>query len=397
MGHTSKTRKRGFTLLEMTIALAVGLLVLGGTVQLSSQGVDATWVVSQKAEMQQDLRAASDLLMKDISLAGAGLPNESGLGLPTGTGTKSIYGCDQSGNCPPNGAIAYPCAPGSSPCAPTLYPIIPGYQLGITPPGSTTKSDVITVVYSDVVLALNCYTITFPLPLGSTINPVTFTAPLVSPPPSSCILPPGVTFPQALTDPVVGLKPGDVLLFTNGSLQAAAEVSTVAGPLGAAVPGSVYTVTFANADPLELNQSTATGGDLKQLVLAGDDAERIDVITYYLKNQADPIGAGTGTPVLMRQVNGQTAVPVAENVVNFQFTYDTYNTDGTLLANVGDGGYSAGVSYNLIRKINVIHMSIRSTMSGARTALMATKGYQTFDFQTSISARNSAYQNRYNN
>jgi hypothetical protein len=83
--------------------------------------------------------------------------------------------------------------------------------------------------------------------------------------------------------------------------------------------------------------------------------------------------------------------------VNFQFTYDTYNTDGTLLANVGDGGYSAGVSYNLIRKINVIHMSIRSTMSGARTALMATKGYQTFDFQTSISARNSAYQNRYNN
>ncbi len=395
MRDTSKTRNRGFTLVEMMVALGVGLLVLGGTVTIASQGVDATWVISQKAEMQQDLRAASALMMKDISLAGAGLPTEQGVSLPTGTGTKSIYGCDQSGTCPPTGGIAYPCAPGSAPCAPTMYPIIPGYQLGLTPPGSATKSDLITVVYSDAILALNCYSITFPLPLGSAVNPVTFTAPLVTPPPSSCLMPPGITFPQALNDPVVGLKAGDILLFTNGSQQAAAEVSTVAGPLGAAVPGSVYTVTFANADPLQLNQSAATSGDLKQLALAGDGAMRLEVITYYLKNQADPLGVGAGTPVLMRQVNGQTAVPLAENVVNMQFTYDTYDTSGNLLANQGDAGYSLGVSYNLIRKTNVAHLSIRSTMQGARSSLMATKGFQTFDFQTSISARNSSYQNRY--
>ena len=40
-------------------------------------------------------------------------------------------------------------------------------------------------------------------------------------------------------------------------------------------------------------------------------------------------------------------------------------------------------------------MSIRSTLQGQRTALMATKGYQTFDYQTSISARNMSYQQRY--
>jgi hypothetical protein len=154
-------------------------------------------------------------------------------------------------------------------------------------------------------------------------------------------------------------------------------------------------VTFANADPLQLNQSTAGSGDLKQLALAGDGAMRLEVITYYLKNQADPLGVGAGTPVLMRQVNGQTAVPLAENVVNMQFTYDTYDTSGNLLANQGDAGYSLGVSYNLIRKTNVAHLSIRSTMQGARSSLMATKGFQTFDFQTSISARNSSYQNRY--
>jgi hypothetical protein len=88
-------------------------------------------------------------------------------------------------------------------------------------------------------------------------------------------------------------------------------------------------------------------------------------------------------------------VPLAENVVNMQFTYDTYDTSGNLLANQGDAGYSLGVSYNLIRKTNVAHLSIRSTMQGARSSLMATKGFQTFDFQTSISARNSSYQNRY--
>jgi len=38
--------------------------------------MNATFVVSQRAEMQQDLRA-SDLLFKDISLAGAGMPSGS--------------------------------------------------------------------------------------------------------------------------------------------------------------------------------------------------------------------------------------------------------------------------------------------------------------------------------
>ncbi len=393
MRHARGKSSPGFTLLEMMISLALGLLVIGSAVQLFSQGVDATWVISQKAEMQQDLRAASGLLLKDISLAGAGLPNEQGIALPTGAGTKSIYGCDQSGSCLPGGAVAYPYAPSTT--TPTMYPIIPGYQLGVIPNGGNVKSDLITVVYSDPILALNCYTITWP---KTGISPVTFTAPTTNPPPASCILPNGITFPQSLTDSVAGLKAGDVLLFTQGSSQAAAEVTSVtpANIQGQAPLGQAYSVTFANGDPLLLNQSTATAGDLVQLAGgANTTAIRIEVITYYLKNQPDPLGVGNGTPVLMRQVNGQSAVPVAENVVNFQFNYDTYDTSGNLLSAQGDGGYSAGVAYNLIRKINVIHLTTRSQMAGARSALMATRGYQTFDFQTSISARNSSYQNRY--
>jgi hypothetical protein len=40
-------------------------------------------------------------------------------------------------------------------------------------------------------------------------------------------------------------------------------------------------------------------------------------------------------------------------------------------------------------------LTIRSQVAGARSGLMTTNGYQSFDFQTSISARNLSYQNRY--
>ena len=81
--------------------------------------------------------------------------------------------------------------------------------------------------------------------------------------------------------------------------------------------------------------------------------------------------------------------------MNLQFTYDTYNASGTLLNAVGDGGYSTGTSFNLIRKINLVHLTTRSQVSGVKSGLGITNGYQTFDTQTSISARNLSYQNRY--
>jgi len=125
-------------------------------------------------------------------------------------------------------------------------------------------------------------------------------------------------------------------------------------------------------------------------------ATRILITTYYLWMLPDPLGVGAGTPTLMRQINGQTPVPVAENVVNLQFTYDTYDANGNLLNALGDGGYSLGTSFNLIRKINLVHLTIHSQLAGAGSGLEITKGFQGFDTQTSISARNLSYQNRYN-
>jgi len=409
MHRVRKCFSHGFSLIELTLAMALGVLITAAAAKLYSYGMDATWVIQQRAEMQQDLRAAEDMMLKDISLAGAGLtsiPGES-VALPSALATP-IYGCSAGPACPPNGSVNYPSIGGGSP---TLYPIMPGYQLGMTPAGSTTKSDLITVVYSDTNLALNCYSgsaaaaggataannaITF----NATGNVLTFTAP-VSPPPSSCVLPPGITYPQALNNTVNGLQPGDLILVGPNTLGVAyvGEVTAVPAPTGTpATPGSQYAITFANGDTLNMNQS-GEPNDLTNFAPAGGgqvanlQANRIFVITYYLKNWTD--AAGNTTVILYRQVNGQAAVPLVDNIANMQFTYDSYNADGTLLTQAGDGGEAAGVSPNLIRKINLAHLTIHGQLYGAKSSLMATQGFQSFDVQTSMSARNASFNNRY--
>ena len=399
MSRASANSSRGFTLIELLVSLALGMLVIGTAVRLFSNGMNATFVVSQRAEMQQNQRATSNLLIKDISLAGSGLPSGTGIALATGTAIRPLYGwapsCVAKNNCAPGNGIAYPCSSLAGPCVPTLYGLVPGFQLGITPLGSPTRTDVITIAYTDTAFALNCYRIT-------SMSATTVTLQLPAPLPATCVLPPPLIAPQSVTDPVIGLTPGDVILFQGtvggNTATAVAEVTTAA-----ANGGGAYTVTFLDGDPLRLNQSGAPSGDLAQMAVVPPavpppttTATRIFVTSYYLWMLPDPLGVGPGVPTLMRQVSGHTPIPVAENVVNLQFTYDTYDANGVLLNATGDGGYALGVSFNLIRKVNLVHLTMRSQVAGARSGLMTTNGYQAFDTQTSISARNLSYQNRYN-
>jgi type IV pilus assembly protein PilW len=101
--------ERGFTLLELTVASAIGLIVILAMTSLFKMGMDATFTVTERAETQQNMRAAIDLLTKDISLAGSGLPTG---GLQLGTAGLSKYACNQTGTCyVPN--FTYPTNTGS--------------------------------------------------------------------------------------------------------------------------------------------------------------------------------------------------------------------------------------------------------------------------------------------
>ena len=86
--ETTKSQ-RGFTLLELLVASSLGLIVILAMTSLFKTGMDATFTVTQRLEVQQNMRAAIELMGEDISHAGAGLPS-GGLSLVQG-GTVSKY------------------------------------------------------------------------------------------------------------------------------------------------------------------------------------------------------------------------------------------------------------------------------------------------------------------
>jgi hypothetical protein len=364
--------------MEMLVAMALGLIVLGAAVQLYTQGVNATWSVSQRAEMQQDFRAAADMLTRDLSLAGSGLGNSVQIALPAGTGTLPVYGCSQTA-CYLNGTgAAYP-TQGSQPY---LYGLMPGWKFGPILNSAAGPTDTATVVYTDASFYLNCYSVKI-----TSATTARFTVPTTLP--ANCVLPSNLTAPQAVNDPVVGFTPGDMVWFslTNGAGAGAtsspviAEVTGV-GSLSGTVPNQYYNVAFAAGDALQMNQPTAASGALVNVSNWTGSATRILVITYYIDNTINP-------PRLMRQVSGHKPMPVAENVVFLQFSYDLYDsTTGSAVTNQADGGASQSLTPNQITKINILHMAMSSTLKGV-------KGYQGLDLQTSVSARDLTFQNNY--
>jgi prepilin-type N-terminal cleavage/methylation domain-containing protein len=370
MQRRIRTTTRGFTLVELMVSMGIGLLLLGVALTMFREAVNATWVTSQKSEMQQDFRAAGNLIARDISMAGSGSLGQSGLasnsvGLPFGTGTLPVYPCSSTTcNYVKGASVAYPTVTGS----PYLYSIVPGYNLGVTVNATEGPTDIISIAYADANLALNCYSVTV-----TSATTALFQLPIVLP--STCILPTGVAAPQPLNDPIIGLQAGDYILFGQAAAAVVSTVATTAVTNGA-LYSAAYNVAFNVGDPGHINQPTATTGSLKQLFVAGTlvSAARLLLITYYL--DFSPVDGVT--PRLMRVQSGKPPSPVAENVSYLKFSYDVDN-NGVITAN--QTSLPAGITPNMITKVNIVHMTIRSQMRG-------TAGYQGLDLQTSVSARN---------
>ncbi len=376
MSDRSK-RASGFSLLEMTISMALGGIVLAAAVQIYIQGVQAAWTTTQRAEMQQDFRAASNILTKDLSLAGAGLALGAQIALPSAT--PPVYGCAQTTGKPcyiNGGSVPYP--------TPYLYGLLPGYQKGPTLLALQGPTDVVTVVYTDNNFYLDCYTATI-----TNTTTVTFSLPTPTPPATgstNCTSPTGNPGVQAVSDSAVGLTAGDLVLFTFGAANVVAEVTANAA-------GDV--VTFAANDALNMNQAAGVSNSLAHVATGTTGyGTRLLVISYYIDNSPTP-------PRLMQQVSGHTPIPVAENVVYLQFTYDLFNATTNKPAvgcynpganPDGCGGASAGLLPNQITKINIANMAMDSTLPGAG---YGGSSYQRMDLQTSVSARNLTYTNNY--
>ena len=184
-------------------------------------------------------------------------------------------------------------------------------------PATNTTPDAITCIYcGTTAFPLNQYSIAFQNVTGTGI---TATQPATPP----------AGFP-AIVSPN-GIVVGDLILLSNSAGSAVGEVSTVTASGGG---GGV--ITFSNTDPLNINQSGAASGNLAYIATLNPSvvtvAYRLMAVTYFVQ-----VPTNGQTPRLMRQVNGQTAVPVADNIIGLNVTYDLCNT-------LGVAGTCAGVS-----------------------------------------------------
>jgi prepilin-type N-terminal cleavage/methylation domain-containing protein len=373
--------QRGFSLLELMVASAIGLIAIMAMTQLFDMGMKSTLTVTQRADTQQNMRAAIELMTKDISMAGAGLPS-GGLQLANNGGPARVA-CNQAGTCYVPGDD-YPNS--GTGIQNYMYGILPGFgngvQGGAVIPSAPAPAvnDSITSIYCDYNFPLSNFTFTFP---STTTAAVAVVNAAVNP---NNILAPG------------GLNVGDLLLITvstpgNGKgaggtsvAQTAAVVAEITG-----IPNA-GAINFAAADALNLNQTgpnslantiTTLGASLG----GGNTVSvcRLYAVTYFL--QVPAAGGTVQSPRLMRQVNGLTAVPVADGIINLQFSYDVISSaNGLMNANLSNP-IGAGDSPALIQKVNMWVLGESLIQGGNKS--------QSMYLASSVSARNMSFCNSY--
>jgi len=374
--------QRGFSLLELMIAATLGLILIVAMTSLFRQGMNATFTVTQRAEVQQNMRAGIELMTKDISMAGAGLP-AGGLQLPTPAsgGTPTLVACNQTGTCYVPG--------GAYPDGNQMYGILPGFGNGVQggaviPSAPAAVNDSITSIYCDYNFPLTNFAFTFPTETQAGV---------------ALVASPNAALPENILAPG-GLNVGDLLFFLvttpgNGTgaggtsaAQTAAVVAEITG-----IPNNAV-IDFASNDALNFNQGPTVANSLANMInnlgpaLGGGNTVnvcRLNAVTYFL--QVPPAGGTVQTPRLMRQVNGLNAVPVADNIINLQFSYDVISsTAGLMNANLANP-IAAGDSPALIQKVNMWVMGQSLVSTGNR--------FQSMYLASSVSAGNMSFCNSY--
>ncbi len=284
--HPRASSSSGFTLLELLVSIAILVLILAGTLAALNDASHATDAVMLMADLNQNLRAGMNYMIRDLVQCAEGLPT-GGIPIPSG-GSGGLI--NRPG---PTGAnLTFPATYS------TLPSIIPGPALG---PNLIEPSDLITILYADNTLPLASF------PINNPSHPtchgaIAFTG--IS-----------ATFDAActsLTNGNVSIQPGDLIMFTNSLGNVLQTVTSVAG----------QTLKFAAGDAFNLNGRTDPQGTMKQLqsppgVFPPTTATRVWMITYYLDATSDPL-----RPSLMREINFNPAQPVSLAIEDLQVSYD---------------------------------------------------------------------------
>lgn len=376
-------REEGFSLIELLVAVSILVLIVGATLAALTQGLQATQGVTLMADTQENLRAGLNYMVRDLVQAGESIP-QGGIPLPnTVAGVVNI-------NEPSPPTLAY-----QFPANSTVLPAItPGFSQGLltaTPnpnvPGNTllgpNRTDMITMIYADNSLIDN----TIPgSPRTLNESPIYLAAAPLDPGcPNGQIAANGssVTFDINcinINTGNTGLHAGDLIMFQNPKGVTLQCITAVAGQV----------VQFAAGDPYKLNQTGLPNGTLANTAVpAGSGsyppttATRIWMVTYYIDSNTNP-----QNPMLMRQVNFNPAVEVAEGIENLNVTYDIVDAVATAPP-VNAPQIIAPDTPNQIRKVNLL-LAARSEAAYANTQFFFRN-----NLQTEVSVQSLSFFNQY--
>ena len=375
--------ERGFTLVELLVSITITTLILGATMAALTDATKANDTAIQMTGLNNTLRTAMDLMVRDFMQVGQGLPAGRVVGIPNGGGAEAIqlpgppgtdYTLDGATFCPPD-----PDDPNPDYACEQISAVIPGPGLGPQLSENGAPTDMVWVLSADS--AFERVRLSRFSPTGRFIEVAA-----------------AVNITDGGADDV---HPGDLLMLTKGSASVLLQVTEVIG----------QQIKFANGDSMRMNQSASYNGTMHSMsdyAPPDDDANgniyteatRIRMTSYYLDAATNP-----RRPRLVRRMNNgdpfvfdnTLGTIVAFDVENLQITYDI--ADGvTNPANVrmteadmnGSGACAPrACSPNQIRKVNLL-LSGRSE----RPARISGQFFHN-TLTTQVSLRSLAFVDRY--
>ena len=342
----------GFTLVELMIAVLITTVIMGVAFSTFDNALALNDSVLSLADSSQNLRAGTNILVRDLMQAGRNLPI-GGISIPSGTGSAAIHRPS-----PPGKTYFF-----DNTTATSLSSITTGASKGPTVDGRTT--DIVTILMDD------------PFLTALTLSPSTAAGnvPKLTATGSAFSVGTNLTWLQGdPTNEIPAIKVGDLMYFLAAGGSTIQTVTRVDS-------SNVY---FEANDPFNFNQPGAAAGSITQILGSQMDVRRIYMYSYWVQDDE-------GVPRLTRALNMYTPTALAGVVEDLDLTYDL--VDGVVNpVNVADLPYTSGsdtFNASQIRKVNV-HVGVRS-----ETKSKTSNDYLRNHVSTVVSVRNLAYVDKY--